>query len=159
MLVKYRIILTAAVLNLCWLASCDNAGAITDTNQAINARNWSYVNRIKVPFVIDDLNSSYGLYINLRHTGDYRYSNIFLRIHTRSPNGKVLSERKEFRLALPDGQWLGTGTGNLYQYQLPLTENYQFAQKGQYVIEIEQNMRDNPLKEITDVGLRIKKNN
>jgi gliding motility-associated lipoprotein GldH len=43
----------------------------------------------------------------------------------------------------------------LYSYQLPIYLNYRFPAKGTYIFELEQNMRDNPLKEITDVGLRV----
>ena len=157
MVVKNHIILAALILNLFWLASCKNAGAVVDSNQSINSANWSYVNRIKTPVLIDDVASSYSIYVNLRHTGDYKYANIFLRIHIRSPNGKVVTERKEFKLAMPDGQWLGKGTGNLYSYQLPFKEGFRFSEKGTYLFEIEQNMRDNPLKEVTDAGLRVDK--
>jgi gliding motility-associated lipoprotein GldH len=109
--------------------------------------------------VIEDETVAYNIYVNLRHTGDYKYSNIFLRIHTKGQTGKVTTERKEYALAYPDGQWLGKGSGNLYSYQLPFKEQYKFASKGKYLFEIEQNMRDNPLKEITDIGLRIEKSN
>ena len=135
--------------------SCKNNGTVADTNQAINARNWSYVNKVRVPVKIENEKLLYNVYINLRHTADYKYSNIFLLVHMKGPDGKVLTERKEFKLALPDGQWLGKGSGNLYSYQLPFKQRYKFPRKGNYLFEIEQNMRDNPLKEITDVGLRI----
>ena len=141
------------------LSSCDNPNTIADTNQVINNRTWSYVNKVRVPVVIEDEKATYNIYVNLRHTGDYKYSNIFLLIRSQNPGGKVVTERKEFKLAHPDGQWLGKGSGNLYSYQLPVTENYRFPQKGKYMFEIEQNMRDNPLKEITDVGLRVEKSN
>jgi len=35
--------------------------------------------------------------------------------------------------------------------------NYKFPAKGVYHFEIEQNMRDNPLREVNDVGLRVEK--
>ncbi|MBC7758415.1 MAG: gliding motility lipoprotein GldH, partial [Phormidesmis sp. FL-bin-119] len=65
----------------------------------------------------------------------------------------------EFKLALPDGEWLGSGSGNLYSYQIPLKENFKFTLKGKYVIELEQNMRDNPLDHVSDVGVRVEKVN
>lgn len=80
-------------------------------------------------------------------------------IHIIGPDGKKTTERKEFRLALPDGEWLGSGSGNLYSYQMPLKEDFKFPLKGKYVIELEQNMRDNPLNHISDAGVRIEKAN
>jgi len=35
--------------------------------------------------------------------------------------------------------------------------NYMFPAKGVYHFSIEQNMRDNPLHEVSDVGLRVEK--
>ncbi|HEY0899717.1 MAG TPA: gliding motility lipoprotein GldH [Sphingobacteriaceae bacterium] len=139
------------------LTSCGNSNAIVDTNQEIKGRNWSYISRVKVPVQIENTGVDYSIWINLRHTSEYKYSNIFLLVHQTGPDGKRKTERKEFKLAKPDGEWLGSGSGNLYSYQLLYKENYRFPAKGKYVFELEQNMRDNPLKNISDVGLRVEK--
>ena len=158
-MIRKSLLFSFLCLGLMSLASCENAGTIADTNKAVNNRTWSYINKIRVPVTIEDETAAYNVYINLRHTGDYKYSNIFLLVGTQVPGAKMVKERKEFRLALPDGQWLGKGSGNLYSYQLPYKENVKFPRKGQYLFEIEQNMRDNPLREVTDVGLRVEKVN
>jgi gliding motility-associated lipoprotein GldH len=138
-------------------SACKDAKTLADSNFEIAGHNWSYTEKVQIPVLIEDSTITYNLYLNLRHTADYKYSNIFLLIHTISPNGKKITERKEFRLALPDGEWLGSGSGNLYSYQIPFKENYSFAAEGKYLIELEQNMRDNPLDHIYDVGIRIEK--
>ena len=135
-------------------AGCaDNA--VVDVNKEINNRTWSYIKKISVPVKIEDASKAYNLYMNLRHTADYKYSNIFVLIHQVAPGGKRTTERKEFQLAYPDGEWLGSGSGNLYTYQLQFRGNYTFPSAGTYTFEFEQNMRDNPLREIRDVGLRV----
>lgn len=157
MALKYS---TIFLILLCLsFSSCQDTTTLADTNQVINNRNWSYVNKVRVPVIIEDESVVYNVYINLRHTADYKYSNIFLLIRNQGPDGKVITVRKEFKLAYPDGQWLGKGSGNLYSYQLPFYANYRFPRKGKYLFEIEQNMRDNPLKEITDIGLRVERSN
>ena len=139
----------AAVLQGC----TDNA--IIDVNHEISNRRWSYIKKVSIPVKIEDNSKAYNVYMNLRHTADYRYSNIFVLIHQRSPDGKKVTERKEFQLAYPDGEWLGSGSGNLYTYQLLFKERYRFPSPGTYIFEFEQNMRDNPLREVRDVGLRV----
>ena len=139
------------------LGSCQDQSVIADSNVELDKHNGSYSERVKIPLNIDSADIPYNLYLNLRHTSDYKYSNIFLLIHITGPNGKKSTERKEFRLALPDGQWLGDGSGNLYSYQILFSEDYKFPMKGKYVIELEQNMRDNPLEYITDAGIRVEK--
>lgn len=149
----YLIIILSAIA----LVSCLDNRTIVDTNMELKKHNWSYVEKVRAPLIIEDNNSLYNIYVNLRHTSKYNYSNIFLLIHVIGPDGKRITERKEFKLALPDGEWLGSGSGNLYSYQLLFKENYKFPSKGKYIIELEQNMRDNPLNDITDAGIRVEK--
>ncbi|WP_448701812.1 gliding motility lipoprotein GldH [Mucilaginibacter sp. AW1-3] len=130
---------------------------VIDQNISIYDLNWSYVNKIRVNFTIDDAGAKYNLFLNLRVTPNYRYSNIFVLIHQTGPDKKTKTERVEFKLANPDGEWLGQGTGNLYSYQMPFEARYTFPAKGIYRIELEQNMRDNPLHEVSDVGLRVER--
>ena len=136
--------------------SCSDPGAVLDQNTGIDNHNWSYANRVKYDVKIDDETIPYNLYINLRVTADYKYSNIFVLVHRSGPKLKGLT-RYEVKLANPDGEWLGEGSGNLYSYQVPLWQNFKFPAKGTYHFEIEQNMRDNPLHEVSDVGLRVEK--
>lgn len=139
------------------LVSCHDSHTILDTNLELNKRHWSYIEKLRIPLTIEETDISYNLYLNLRHTSKYKYSNIFLLIHIIGPDGKRSTERREFKLALPDGEWLGSGSGNSYSYQLLFKENYKFPLKGKYIFELEQNMRDNPLDQVTDAGIRVEK--
>jgi gliding motility-associated lipoprotein GldH len=145
------------VLLLLALISCQDTVTVVDTNVELKKRNWSYAEKIKVPVKIESADITYNLYFNLRHTADYKYSNIFVLIHVTDPNGKKTTERKEFKLALADGEWLGSGSGNKYSLQLQFKSNYKFPKTGTYVFELEQNMRDNPLNNISDAGIRVEK--
>jgi len=139
------------------LGSCNDPKAVMDNNMAIADHNWSYVNRVKFDFNIDDESAAYNLCLNLRVTDNYKYSNLFVLIYQSSGGEKGKATRYEVKLATHDGQWLGKGSGNLYSYQVPFKTNYKFPAKGNYHFEIEQNMRDNPLHEVSDVGLRVEK--
>jgi gliding motility-associated lipoprotein GldH len=152
---KNFFMLLPAMLML-FVIGCTDPNAIIDHNIPIENHNWSYSNRIKNAVKIDDANAAYNIYINLRVTGDYRYSNIFVLVRRNGPGLKGIT-RYEVKLANPDGEWLGQGSGNLYSYQVPLRTNFKFPQKGTYEFEIEQNMRDNPLHEVSDVGMRVEK--
>ena len=147
------------VLTLTGFIACQDTQTIVDNNFEIADRNWSYTEKVRVPLIIENTDILYNIHLNLRHTSSYKYSNIFLLIHITSPDGKKTSERKEFKLALPDGQWLGIGSGDMYSYQIPVKENYKFTLKGKYLIELEQNMRDNPLDYVSDAGIRVEKAN
>ena len=54
--------------------------------------------------------------------------------------------------------WLGTGMDDIYEHQLPLTpEPIQLRKAGVYTFTIEHIMREDPLENIMDVGLRLEK--
>jgi gliding motility-associated lipoprotein GldH len=148
----FILILVAALFS-----SCNDPNVLIDQNTEIDNHNWSYTNVINSTIKVDDNAVPYNIYLNLRVTGDYKYSNIFVLVHQTGPANKTLTTRYEFKLAEADGKWLGQGSGNLYSYQMMFRQGYKFPAKGIYHIGIEQNMRDNPLHEISDVGLRVEK--
>ncbi|WP_040299687.1 gliding motility lipoprotein GldH [Arcticibacter svalbardensis] len=150
----WRLYAVLIFICLSGLQGCEE-NAVVDVNTSMDNGSWGYDKKINVPVQITDASKLYNLYFNLRHTSNYQYSNIFVLIHQKAKGLKTITERKEFKLAYPDGEWLGSGTGNFYSYQLPFRKDYKFPSAGTYVFEIEQNMRDNPLKEIIDVGLRV----
>ena len=150
-------ILSACVTILFAQAGCTDKKAVIDQNTEILNHNWNYVNKLRFPVKIDDEKIVYNLYMNLRVTADYKYSNLFVLITQTGPDKKTIIKRYELKLATKEGEWLGTGSGNLYSYQLSFLTDYKFPVKGTYTFQIEQNMRDNPLHEVNDVGLRVEK--
>jgi gliding motility-associated lipoprotein GldH len=153
-----RKLLLAALplLAMLFLNGCTDPNVIIDQNTPIENHNWSYANRIKTSVKIDDAAIAYNLYLNLRVTGEYKYSNIFVLIRKNGPKLNGVT-RYEIKLANPDGEWLGQGSGNLYSYQVSFLTDFKFPEKGLYTFEVEQNMRDNPLHEVNDVGMRVEK--
>ena len=139
-------------------AACTDT-AIIDQNRPIADYKWRYDAPANIDVHITDTNVPYRIYVNFRHTPDYRYSNIFMLVHTHEPSGKDSTERIELTLAAPDGRWLGSGGGSVYTHQQLIKDHYFFADTGHYTFSIEQNMRENPLPDVTDVGLRIDRAN
>lgn len=137
-------------------SSCTHNNLV-DTNNAVAENNWTYAKSAKATVEITDINSSYKIFFKLRHTSDYRYSNLFVLAHLKG-NGLHKTTRYQFKLAKADGEWLGKGSGDIYAYNFTLQTGYRFAKPGKYEIEIEQNMRDNPLSGISDVGITVEKN-
>lgn len=138
------------------LQGCDH-GALLDSNAAIDDRGWSYEVTPEFDLQVEDTTAAYSLALNLRHTGNYKYSNLFILLHVISPDKDTVTNRFEFTLAAPDGRWLGDGSGNIYSYSIPFSDSTHFRKAGLYRFLLEQNMRDPVLKGIEDVGLRVEK--
>lgn len=136
------------------LSSC-NFNTVVDTNQSLESNQWLYTNPAKADFEITDIIKPYQINFKLRINSEYRYSNLFV-LATFKDAKKRKRLRYQFKLAKEDGTWLGKGSGDLYTFSFPLLKNHRFADTGKYHIEIEQNMRDNPLIGISDVGIEVK---
>jgi len=111
----------------------------------------------------DTLNP-YNLYINIRNTSDFKYSNLFLIVEMNFPNGKVTKDTLEYVMAKPNGEFLGTGFSDVKENKLWYKEAVVFSENGEYKINIQHAMRENgsikgieTLEGITDVGFRIEK--
>ena len=74
----------------------------------------------------------------------------------RGPNGYM--RKDQFQVVLSDnfGKWKGEGVSNLISYRTPFIKNQQLK-KGKYTLEVFQNMRDESLEHVNNVGLQILK--
>jgi len=151
--IRLKTIRVAFVMAICAVSCTDTA--VLDENAAIENRAWHYEDQPRFTAHITDVSRPYHVYLNLRHTPDYAYSNIFVLLHQQSPNGRDTTERVELTLAEPDGRWVGRGSGSAYAHQHLVWESIHFADTGNYVFTLEQNMRENPLREVIDVGIRV----
>lgn len=152
---RFRKLLLLVILPLLAIQGCVDKNVVVDTFESMPKQTWTYVKPVKTTLNVTDSTQAYNIYVNFRHTPEYKYANIWLRFHIIGPNQKDIPVRQEFQLAMPDGKWLGNGSGSLYSYQLIYKQDYKFAGTGKYTLLVEQNMRDNPLRGISDVGIYV----
>ena len=138
------------------LSSCDSTH-LFDENKNIDADAWYYKSILPFDVQVKDTNQLYNVLVNLRVDANYKYSNIFMLVHTTNPDKKQDERRIEIRLADESGKWLGSGLGDLYDYQFPAYRKIKFPQPGFYRFELEQNMRDDTLMYIKSAGIRVEK--
>ena len=113
--------------------------------------------KVKFHVNITDLQSRYSFYINVRNADDYKFSNLYLFLHTNLPNGKITRDTIECQLADYDGKWLGSGITGIKFNRFLFQQGVRFPVSGEYLFTIEQAMRVNDLKGITDIGIRMEK--
>jgi len=123
---------------------------------------WNKDSIITFNITPPDSINAYNVFLNLRSTNKYKYSNLFLIVSTKFPNGKVVTDTLEYRMTKPNGEFLGTGFSDLKENKLSYKENVIFRESGEYQITIQHAMRENgkvngivELDGITEVGLRI----
>ena len=150
-------------LVLVWMVSCDSK-QVFDSYKTVG-KQWHKDSIMAFNIKAPDTTNNYNLFVNLRNNNDYRYSNLFLIVEMNYPNGKVTTDTLQYDMAKPNGEFLGTGFGEIKENKLwykGYDTPFKFDENGEYTINIQHAMRENGvvegvenLKGITDVGFRI----
>ncbi len=112
---------------------------------------------------IDTLSRN-NLYVQLRNSKDYQFSNLFLIVGIEFPDNTNIVDTLEYEMADAQGKFLGTGFTDLKENKLEYKTNVIFPKSGEYQVDIQHAMRKSGavdgvlyLEGITDVGLSIEK--
>lgn len=143
-----------ALVSVLVLCSCESE-VVFEENKRIENGVWRASEGAHFEFETNDTTRLHNFYINLRNREDYPFSNIYFFVETEFPNGKMSVDTVECFLADANGQWIGSGTANLYDNRFLYQQGKQFPLAGRYKIDIHQGMRTEELKGITDVGFRL----
>lgn len=151
-----KITVVFAVISAFVMSSCSSS-MMYDESVVIPEAKWDNKNVPYFDVKVEDTISVYSFALNVRHMENYRYSNLYIFLHTTFPNGNVTHDTIECTLAYPDGSWVGRGSGSMRSDKILLNPNLRFPLDGVYHFEIEQAMRDDILKGIADIGISIEK--
>ena len=151
-----KITVIFAIISAFVMSSCSSR-MMYDESVVIPEAKWDNKNVPYFDVKVEDTISVYSFALNVRHMENYRYSNLYIFLHTTFPNGNVTHDTIECTLAYPDGSWVGRGSGSMRSDKILLNPNLRFPLGGVYHFEIEQAMRDDILKGIADIGISIEK--
>jgi gliding motility-associated lipoprotein GldH len=147
-------IIMAIVIILAGLTSCDNS-KIYEENFNVDSEGWHSDDIKDFKFTIEDTLSPLSLFVNVRTSTDYKYSNLYIFLHSKYPNGEKNKDTLEFILADPMGKWYGESSGTVVEFKGMISTGGRFAQAGEYMFSIEHAMREEVLAEVIDVGFRV----
>jgi len=129
------------------------------------SEHWDKQQIIEYDFIAPDTTNPYNLFVNLRTTSAYKFSNLFLIVELDYPNGKVTKDTLEYLMAKPNGELLGSGFTSVKEHKLYFKgydDSFVFSEEGTYKIQIQQAMRHRgepngvaQLDGIIDVGFSI----
>ena len=156
-------IMAGAAMLVVLCASCDS-NRVFEENREISDGVWNVLDTISFQVEVADSNSPQNIYINVRNSSMYAYSNLFMFVTTTFPNGKISKDTVECILA-DSKHWLGTGLGDIWDNQILYRSKVRFPILGRYTFSYEQAQRSGDksfiedLPGIIDVGIRIEKQN
>jgi len=137
-------------------SACD-PNRVFETNEQIKDYNWEYKDVKTFKVEIQDTAARYNLIVNMRHSFQFEWRNVYVQIATQSPDSSLQEKRVNLILAEPDGKWFGNCMGDNCDMHFYIQSNAIFPKKGIYTFKIRQDMRVNPLPLLKSIGLRVEK--
>lgn len=125
-----------------------------------NKHEWPASEKTVIRFNITDTSSAYRLFFVIRHTNAYRYNNLWVKIASKAP-GEASPTIQQFDLPLAtNNKWNGTGMDDIYEQRILLSQRSLKVKKaGIYEFTIQHIMREDPLQEVLNAGIRLEKTN
>ena len=151
-LIKFSIIFLAFII---LLQSCNTIDLYEQTIP-IPKHAWNSNLRLNFTSVIKDSTGYYNIYFVLRHSESYHFNNIWIDFTAAFPNDTARTQRLNFQLATGNG-WLGTAMDDIIEQRLLINKQPIRLHAGTYKFSLVQIMREDPLQNILNAGIRIEK--
>lgn len=140
------------------ISSCDT-NRLYEENHSLEGNDWYADSTLSYSFFIQDTLNPSAISFNVRNSISYPYTNLYIKYSIISPSTK--EEKSDlYNMILFDektGEPFGSGMGDIFDHQFLVLPQYTFKNKGQYIIQIKQYMRRNPLPFIMAFGVRVEK--
>jgi gliding motility-associated lipoprotein GldH len=138
--------------------ACNWTTGVFEKSQAFDNQEWPSSVKPEIAFEISDTNALYNIYIVLRHTDAYHFNNMYIRATVKEPGaGQGRTGDYDLQLATNGKGWIGTAMDDIYDARLLIQPKTRLRKMGTYHISLEQLMREDPLKSVLSVGMRIER--
>ena len=141
------------LFSLAFLISCESAPTF-EKSYIFENKEWKQ--DVKPSFTVDikDASKDYDFVLTLRTTTEYKYSNLWVYMNTKTPNGEKAREPFELKITNPDGSWIGKKTGTIVENSLNFKRR-KLPLKGKYTFILEQGITDSKINQVLDIGLVV----
>ncbi len=153
---KFPFSLIFSVVILMSISAC-NSDVIFEEDYQIPEHGWAFSEQAAFEFEIEDTTALYRMAVDVDHSTEFPFQNIYLRIHSVFPNDTTNVILHSVQLQEPNGQWIGGCSGEDCSVRVILSENMYFNQTGKHKISFEQFTRRDSLKGIEKWGLVLEK--
>ena len=123
---------------------------------AFTKHSWHSAEKPSFEFNISDTVSRYNVFVVLRHTDAYHYNNLWLNVTTIPPGDTSQTIKANLKLG-DNRQWLGNSIDDIIEHRILINSNPLRFKKGNYKFIIQQIMREDPLPDVLNAGIRVEK--
>lgn len=130
---------------------------VYEKTEAFSKHEWSNNNKLTFTFTITDTTAPYNIYAVIRHTDAYHWNNIWLSVTTIAPGEAASVQQVNLKLGDNTKGWLGTAMDDIIEHRVLLTRYPVKLKKGNYNFVVQQIMREDPLQNVMNAGIRVEK--
>ena len=123
----------------------------------IEGEGWEYKDQKIFEIEISDDSTYYDLILDVNHSIEYSFENIYVNVHTTFPSGEKTTDKVSLQLTDDLDQWQGKCNNSACNVSILLQERVYFKELGKYTIAFEQFNRRNPLIGIQSLTLKLLK--
>lgn len=139
-----------------FIFSACNTIDVFEKTVPIPLHKWSSDTSLPFTFQAKDSLAYYNVYFVLRHTEAYHFNNIWIDFTATFPGKKPKTTRFNLPLANSKG-WIGAAMDDIIEQRVLLFSKPSRLDSGTYTFAIRQVMREDPLENVLNAGIRIEK--
>lgn len=146
------------VLLICssFLFACKYKAGYYEKTVVVPNHAWASGFRPTFTFEITDTASTYNIFVITRHTDAYHYNNLWINFTSIAPAS--IAETQKLNLRLGDNRrWLGSSMDDIIEHRILVNRNPVKLKPGKYIFMLQNIMREDPLEEMMNVGIRVAK--
>ncbi len=126
-----------------------------ESTKSLNEDKWTYQDTLNFSFSISDTFAIYNLYLDIEHSTEYSYQNIYMQVYTRFPSGKRIKELLPIDFADKTGRWYGDCNKDWCNLRVMLQQGAFFNEIGEHTIALEQFMRVETLPGLRGMSIKL----
>lgn len=133
--------------------SCDSA--YYDRSTSFDNSFWLYDDARSFSFDITDTTKIFDMILEVDHTDEFPYQNLYLKTSTSFPSDTVISQLLSLDMANEAGFWFGDCSASNCQISIPIQSGVHFQEVGTYQLELLQHSRSDTLVGLKSIGLKL----
>jgi gliding motility-associated lipoprotein GldH len=156
---NFKSVLFLGLFSCLFFSACKQA-SLYERLKNIPSAAWKSGEKLDFSIEIPDSTQSYYILVTIRHTHEYAYRNVWVKLGLQQP-GTDSIVYSDFDLPLANNErWLGVGMDDVYERRIRLFgKPVRFTSTGTAKFTLQQIMRDDPLKHILQAGIRVEPSN
>lgn len=137
-----------------FLAGCEKS-YFYSKSEIVPGDTWIYDFKPAFEVNITDIEKPYNIVLDITHSMDYPYQNIYFQFHATDPDGTTATTLVPANFANKGGVWYGNCDSEWCELEVVLQQNLKFNKAGTYRFQLEQYMRTENLEGIKKVGIKM----